>query len=87
MRWLELSYFTYISNLLVSLQGLNDTGVVLPEAEFLDPVGEVVVGPVHEAGHVGVGSSYGQHLASRDVEVARHLVQSQRPVHSTGIRR
>ena len=77
--------FTYICNLLVSLQWLDDPGVILTEAEFLNPVGEVVVRPVHEARHVGVGSGYRQDLPSSDMKVARHLVQSQRTVYSAGI--
>ena len=68
-------FYTYICDLLVSLQGLYDPSVILPEAELLNPVGEVVVGPVHEAGHVGVGPGYGQHLPSSHVEVTRHLVR------------
>ena len=76
---------TYISYFLVSLQRLDNAGVLVAKAEFLDAMGEVVISLLHEAGHVGVGAHDGQHLARRHVEVARHLVEGQDPVHPTRV--
>ena len=76
---------TYICYFLVSLQRLDDACVLVAKAEFLDAMGEVVISLLHEAGHVGVGAHDGQHLARRHVEVTRHLIEGQGPVHPTRV--
>ena len=76
---------TYIRYFLIPLQRLDDAGVFIAKAEFLDAMGEVVISLLHEARHVGVGAHDGQHLARRHVEVARHLVEGQGPVHPTRV--
>ena len=79
------SVFTYVWYFLLPLQRHDDACVWVPEAELFNPVGEVVVRHVHEARHVGVGTSDGQHLAGSHVKVAGNFVESERAVNSAGI--